>query len=551
MKRAILYARVSGDDNQGATSSIQAQLDACRKYANDKGYKVEGEFFEEPSRHTSGADWLPELDKVVRLAPSQTFDVLVVREMDRLARNRFKQLAVENALGDYGIGIEYAIGNNDDSAEGKLMRGLAAEFAAFERDKIQQRMSGGRLRSVQAGNVTLGGGDAPFGYRGVELDGKRSLEIDPEEAEIVKEIFDRYGAKGLTLGRLCKYLDERYPRRRTNAGGDKRRRGDGWSIPTVKAILKSETYLGKWHFRKTELVKNPKSGKKRSVQRPRDEWITIRVPAIIDQEVFDRAQRQAEVNKRLKGKQHKRFYALGGMIRCGVCGRNVTGIGRVAPNGESEYRRYLCATKNCARPHEEQCNGVSVSADALEDAVWVWIGRMLSSPEQLNKAIAQTVQERKESVKPKLKSIENAEKRMAGLHAQKSRLVTAYTSGVLSLDEIADQKAILDKNIDALSKTINSLRVEVENAGAFRRFEKGMDLDLVDIYLEIFEASESREDQREIYEKFEVKVTLYGEGRQHWCDVSCTLGEKIGTPIYNKPDVLLHCKSQMGGWTPK
>lgn len=66
--------------------------------------------FVSPEKHTSGADWLPELDKLIRLGPSHSFDVLICREVDRLARNRFKQLATEIELESQGVRVECAGG---------------------------------------------------------------------------------------------------------------------------------------------------------------------------------------------------------------------------------------------------------------------------------------------------------------------------------------------------------------------------------------------------------------------------------------------------------
>lgn len=90
MKRAILYARVSGDDRRNATSSIEGQLADCRKYAGQRGYSIVGEAFEEPDKNTSGADWLPELDRLIRLAPSGTYDVIICREVDPASPQSFQ-----------------------------------------------------------------------------------------------------------------------------------------------------------------------------------------------------------------------------------------------------------------------------------------------------------------------------------------------------------------------------------------------------------------------------------------------------------------------------
>ena len=106
MKRAVLYARVSGDDTKYATSGIDSQLEDCQKYATTKGYQVVGEFNEIREKQTSGAVWLPELENILQLAHQNAFDVLIVRELDRLARNRFKQMSVEIELQNLGILVE-------------------------------------------------------------------------------------------------------------------------------------------------------------------------------------------------------------------------------------------------------------------------------------------------------------------------------------------------------------------------------------------------------------------------------------------------------------
>ena len=73
-ERAILYARVSNDDRKNATSSIDGQLSDGRKYASEQDYNVVAEFFEEPNKQTSGADWLPGIEEILKLARQQTFD---------------------------------------------------------------------------------------------------------------------------------------------------------------------------------------------------------------------------------------------------------------------------------------------------------------------------------------------------------------------------------------------------------------------------------------------------------------------------------------------
>jgi site-specific DNA recombinase len=123
-KRAVLYARVSDDDRRYATSGIQQQLDDCRAYAARQGYQVVGEYFEDPNRLTSGADWLPGIEQVLELAERGGFDVLIARELDRLARDRVKHIMIRHQLELAGVSVEYVIGGDfSQSDEGQLTGG--------------------------------------------------------------------------------------------------------------------------------------------------------------------------------------------------------------------------------------------------------------------------------------------------------------------------------------------------------------------------------------------------------------------------------------------
>jgi DNA invertase Pin-like site-specific DNA recombinase len=380
MKRAILYARVSGDDRRGATSSIEAQLADCKRYCESRGYRIVGQAVEEPNKMTSGADWLSELERVISLAPTGTFDVLVCREVDRLARNRFKQLATEIELERQGVKVEYAVGQFEDTDEGRLLKGLVSEFAEYERGKIKRRTQSGKLRSVESGNVTVGGAAAPYGYDLVKhadpLTDKpqRRLEINPAEAAIVRQIVQRYVA-GATLYVLCNWLDER-----------------------------------------------------------------------------------------------------------------------------------------------------GIRADDVEALVWGWIKSLLLEPDTLRRALDDYQQQQQDRVRPQLAMLESTQARLGECEGRKERLIAAYTTGVLSLDELATQKAALDKEIADLTAAIGALKADAEPQ--LLSAEQIADIETVaaEIRAGADAADEDPAAQREIYRLLRVAVTLGYDGDGRWVDVSCVLG---------------------------
>jgi len=192
MTRAVLYARVSGDDrNKTGDANLTDQLDPCRKHAEEHGYEVVGEL-EEDDRGASGATFdLPKLSEALDMARAGRYDVLVVHELDRLSRGLAKQLIVELELNRADVTIEYVLYDFSDTAEGRLNKNLRPMLAEHERERIRERMIQGRRRRAKAGQVVLHG-RTPDGYRKVERDGETFLEIDEEQVAVVRCVFRWY-----------------------------------------------------------------------------------------------------------------------------------------------------------------------------------------------------------------------------------------------------------------------------------------------------------------------------------------------------------------------
>jgi len=156
-KRAVLYARVSGDDRGNDGRNLTGQLDMCREYALKHDCCVVAELAED-DRGASGASFeLPQLSRVREMAHAGEFDVLIVREIDRLSRNLAKQLIVDEELKRAGVQIEYTLGEYPDTPEGRLNKHIRATIAEYEREKIVERMTRGRQLKIKNGSVIVHG----------------------------------------------------------------------------------------------------------------------------------------------------------------------------------------------------------------------------------------------------------------------------------------------------------------------------------------------------------------------------------------------------------
>jgi site-specific DNA recombinase len=532
-KRAILYARVSGDDRKRATSSIDGQLKDCRNYAGAQGYQIVGEYNEDADRHTSGADWLPELDKIVRLADQGFYDVLVVREVDRLARNRFKQMSIENQLESAGVRVEYAIGRYENTAEGRLLKGLMGEFAEFEREKIKQRMRRGVVRSIKDGNVMVGGSRAPYGYDSAIVNGRKQLIINEYEAAIILTIFDLYGRKGWSLHAVLDYLNDRkIPKPGKGKNHDRpalKSKPRGWSVGTLNIILNSETYVGRWYYHKTRATKDPKTGKVKQLPRPKEEWLMVKVPAIIEEDLFLLVQRRREQNKRVMGKNHRHQYLLGGLMDCGLCGNAVSGMTKVYSDAK-KTGWYKCNAHHLPKRYGFKCDNLQFKVDEIDAVVWGWIRSIMLSPEKLAESLALYQGKQQDKYQPLLSMIAANEAKLETLQGEKDRLIKAYSQGILSLDELAPQKAALDKEMADLTRALADCRAELDpkllgasDIASIQEWAREVGSGAAVI------AEQDPKALRELFKLLQVQVTLGHEKEEgyRWVKISCVLGEKL------------------------
>lgn len=442
-----------------------------------------------------------------------------MREVDRLARNRFKQMAVENDLQAQGVKVEYAIGQYADTAEGRLLKGLMSEFAEYEREKIKQRTTRGKLRSSQAGNVTTGGSKAPYGYDLVTRNGKRVLVINEAEAAGVRLIFDLYVNQRSSLYGVADYLGaHNVPKPAKGNNHKQRSKLAAWSVGTINKILDNETYVGRWYYRKTKRVKQP-DGRYKNVPRPRNEWILIEVPAIIEEHVFEAVQARREANKRQMGKNRKYTYLLGGMVKCGHCGNGVSGMAK------EKWRYYKCNARHLPKKYGFRCELPQFKCQDVDAAVWGWVRGILLDPDRLQSELAKLQTEQAQASAPLIGMIEANEAKLTDLTAQRQRIIKAYRVEALTLDEFAQEKAAIDKRITDLTAAIESLQGELAPHILTPEKIASIETMAADVRAGLADVDNDQAAQREILILLDTAVTLYFVDGRKELDIVCTVGE--------------------------
>ncbi|MEM7334747.1 MAG: recombinase family protein [Chloroflexota bacterium] len=514
MKRAILYARVSGDDRTNSTSSLEGQLELCRKYAKDNGWEIVGELAED-FRGASGADWnLPQINKALDLAKEGQFDVLVARELDRLARDLAKQLVLETEFKRYGVNIKYAVGDYDDSLDGDLTKRIRGVIAEYERLKISERMVRGRRRKAQSGYVVLHG-NAPYGYVADKTEAGVLLKVDPKIAEIIKMIFDWYLHKGWGTPKISKKLNALGvppPSAIKNRGETPKAKK--WNYSQVLRILKNKTYMGEWMYGK----------RRRRGENPSDYHITVKVPSIISKEMYELAQEKVKSNAKLSTRNTKRQYLLAKRCFCKLCQTSMSSFTKIDRN--KPYSYYRCPVKSIQETHYAQktCEARKhYRVNYWDIRVWEEIKSFLSHPEKFKIGIREFQSDQEEQNTPLYERMNIIDELISKKNDELTRLLDLYLSGEFSKELLHDRKNHLERTLEALVNEKITLESQISSVITDDQISE-----LEEFASQIAEgfliAENDFETKRKIIDYLGVKVIFSYEDGIEIADVYCDVG---------------------------
>lgn len=438
-RRAVLYARVSGDDRANSTSSLEGQLELGRQRAAERGYSIVAEFAD---NETSGARMDAHgLTRALDMARSGQFDVLIVRELDRLSRSLAKQLLVEEDLKRAGVSIEYVIGEYADTPEGILNKNIKAVVAEYERLKVSERMTRGRMTVVRSGGVLVHG-NAPFGYDAVhdEFARRWDLVINDDQAAIVRLMYDWYINAGLSARAIALKLNDM---------GIPSPKGNKWYPAVVRTMLINETYAGVWRYGK-------RTGK--GITNPVDRQIAVEVPAIIDRPVWERAQQQRAVHADNSFRNQKYCYLMGKRATCAACGGKMGVVG-VKSGGAFGYYKCTAARSSWVTHSCEQRR--HFRTDIVDRIAWSWVTSILLNPQRIEEGYRTYLETADEQNAPLLRQAELAETLLRQEEDKLSRLIDLYLSGKFDRESLLDRKQRLETTVASLRSQRDTLAARV------------------------------------------------------------------------------------------
>jgi site-specific DNA recombinase len=395
----------------------------------------------------------PNLRKLRDLVNTRAIMAAIVYDPDRLSRNLGHQLLLAEEFERANVKLLIVSHPLEQGQEGWLFLQMRGALAEYERAKILER-----LKPVLTGRAKAGypnGGNVAFGYRYVKEDHSGRWEIDEEEAAVVRRIF-RLCLEGMPTRAIARLLTQervlsKHDRHPELSGRKAAGVGD-WHANTVHGLLRYEGYIGRMYYNKQKAA-----GKTRRADRPRDEWVQVGVPAIIEDDVFQAVQGQLARNKALAQRNRKYDYLfVGGRLRCGRCGRAMTGE---APHG---VRRYRCSSRTTFTEPSKRCKGY-VSANDAEGRVWETIEQVLQRPKIIAGEVGRQQAGAEEQRAEILREISFIEDTMAKCDREEQRWAQAYVAEVINLAELKGYRSEIATRRHSLLAQRHGLQTDLEN----------------------------------------------------------------------------------------
>ena len=180
--RAAVYSRVSSDKQERRGYSLESQVESCRRLVSTEGWQEVAVFREVCSGTVLNR---PELDKLRDLVTEGKVDIVIVHDVDRLSRDPAHIAYLEREFEESGVPVRYVLLPDSETPSGQLLKDVKAAVGRFENLQRVERSRRGARRKAKEQKVNVGP-HRPYGYR---VTAESTLEIDEEEAEVVRDIF--------------------------------------------------------------------------------------------------------------------------------------------------------------------------------------------------------------------------------------------------------------------------------------------------------------------------------------------------------------------------
>ena len=427
MKKAVIYTRVSTDEQAKNNLSLKGQKDAIEDYCSRLNIEVAEHFCDAGE----SAKTMDRPDLIASLAYSsehyKEIDYFIVWKLDRLARVALDTATINANLLRLGIKLQSVTEPIDDTSIGRLTTTMLAGFAQFDNDLRSERSTGGVKRRIEEGGWPH---MAPLGYRNIKDSQNRPTLIQTEQAPIIAKWLREYLRGGYTRIAMNKLAWDMGIRSKK-----------GRKLPNQQTInmLRNPIYAGLVF---SKMINSPINGL-------HDGLITFEE----HEAILDKLDNRKKAINSVKASSD--WPLRSSFLKCAECGESITGS---APKGRSKnYPIYHCPKCRAKVVGHK----VSVSKDKLHEEFESLLEFVTPSEATLKLFRYQFVKKWHNVHKEQLVQQQQLQQELRTLKERKQRVITLFIDGNLSPDEKIEQTSKIESEILRTELKLNGSNDEV------------------------------------------------------------------------------------------
>lgn len=455
------YCRVS-TEKEDQLNSLEAQKQFFTEYTKRTGDVLVRLYADEGISGTKTKN-RKEFMRMMADADKGLFDMVVVKDISRFARNTVDLLQNVRKLKSLGIETQFLTANMTSMGNSEFVLTIFGALAQEESANTSKRVKFGKKMNAEKGRVP----NIVYGYDKTIGD-YFNLEINKEEAAVIKQIFKMYTEEGYGALKIANHLNEQ---------GVRTKRGCTWSQNAICRILDNELYTGKVINGKQE-VTDFLTGKR--TEKDETEWMVVERPdlRIIEPEIYEKAKEVRAAKSKsfhLTSERESNKYLFSTLIKCKECGWSFR---RIVRKYKNTYIRWVCSGHN-GRGADSCPNAQKVDEDELIQVLNDYFAEILKNKKNV---ICYVTNEFQRVYKAKDENI-NYEKelnvQLARLQKTRQKYMDMYTDDLISREELKDKIGGMRKEIERLENELKMVSYnltkgqQLENIlnSTFRRIE--------------------------------------------------------------------------------
>jgi site-specific DNA recombinase len=427
------YARVS-TEQQTQANTIMSQITLLKEEITNEKHNLlkEHEFIDEGF---SGSTLMrPALERMRDAIANGKITKIYVHSPDRLARKYAYQYLLIEEFKKHHVDIIFLNHQFGDNPESNLLLQVQGIISEYERTKIMERSRRGKIHAAKRGSVSVLGA-APYGYDFITKQaggGVARYDIKETEAKIIRQIFTWIGKENITMNGAATRLTEMSVATPT-------RKNNRWCRGTINRLVNNPAYKGKAAFGKLRCIPKrfelkPRKGNpiqsKHSYSlesMPKDKWIYIDVPHIVEEDLFDLVQEKLIENRKRKREQKTSVtILLRGLLVCKDCGYSY-----ISNSATKNRSYYVCGGSRIYNENKEkECSHKSILMDVLNEIVWQEVICLLGNPAYIEKEYERRIQSTKKNKHEQVYNGFITEK--SKLEKSINKLIDCYTENLIN-----------------------------------------------------------------------------------------------------------------------